>query len=785
MKAKPKFYIIKFRELGYIIYRNLFLFTNGVIFSVVILLFVFGDNRTGLFLGAIFILNISLGLFQDIRAWVALEKLQMLTTPKVIRLDKNGKEELITTEEINKDDQIKLRIGDQVPCDGVLLSVNGLELNEGLITGESNSLVKLKGDRILAGSVITAGAGIIRIVSAFTESRIARMTEGIRKHSVNTSPIQQSVALTVKYFIYILIASLIYAIIRSNLIHEPAINLISDIGTLTSMFVPQGLIFAVTLFFAYGAIQLFYKQVLLQEVNATEKLGRIKYLCMDKTGTLTQNKLSVETMLVPAGIKNKDAEELTAAYVRGTADSSEIILAIKNFLNQDYSGEIIENLMFSSWRRYGAVRVKNNLGEQVVIVGLPDIFLSQVSAEEKKWLQNIIAANSRQGKRLLCVNKANHVSSLQDIVGAKLSIVAVFVFQNDLRPGIRKTINFFQNRGVSIKIISGDNPKTAQAIATTAGIKNTDKLITGKAMEKWEEIDYKKNVKNYTIFAGIVPEQKEKIVAAFKTKGFTAMVGDGANDALAIKKANLGIAMFDGAPATRQLASVVLMNNSFAALPGGVELADNIIRNIEIFASIFLNQSLLGLFSFIFISLCGYQFPFTPLNITLINYFTVGFPGLLLSYWTLWPQGKVNPTNSEPFLKRILPFSLISSIFQAIGVLIIFFLSPEYLKVASSNTLVVLAFIILGFIFFICAPAVYQRTMNQRQKIQIAILGIFEIILLFVFFKTDFLVYFFNIIPFHLDQGEMTKVALVLTLFCGFQFVIAKLFISARNKKFL
>jgi len=263
------------------------------------------------------------------------------------------------------------------------------------------------------------------------------------------------------------------------------------------------------------------------------------------------------------------------------------------------------------------------------------------------------------------------------------------------------------------------------------------------------------------------------------------MVGDGANDALAIKKANLGIAMFDGAPATRQLASVVLMNNSFAALPGGVELADNIIRNIEIFASIFLNQSLLGLFSFIFISLCGYQFPFTPLNITLINYFTVGFPGLLLSYWTLWPQGKVNPTNSEPFLKRILPFSLISSIFQAIGVLIIFFLSPEYLKVASSNTLVVLAFIILGFIFFICAPAVYQRTMNQRQKIQIAILGIFEIILLFVFFKTDFLVYFFNIIPFHLDQGEMTKVALVLTLFCGFQFVIAKLFISARNKKFL
>jgi len=781
MPKKNESSSIKFKELWYIVSRNLFILTNEIIFAVVILLFIYKDYQTGLFLGSVSIINVSLGLFQDIRAWRALENLQMLTMPKVIRIREKGKEEFVATSDIEKGDQIKIKIGDQVPCDGIILSASGLELNEGLITGESNSLARTKGDKVLAGSVITAGFGVINIISVFKESRINRMTEGIKKYSTNVSPIQHSVALVVKYFSFVLVLVLAYVVYRGIFIHEPFVVLISSIATITSMLVPQGLVFAVTLFFAYGAINLFNKKVLLQEVNATEKLGRIKYLCMDKTGTLTQNKLNVEEMYIPEGGNRKKAAEQMAAYIKGTKDSSEIMLAIKKFLKNDFFGEVAESLTFSSWRQYGAVRIRNKLEQKIVFVGPHDIFLSHLSSIEKKWLLNIVEKNSRQGKRILCLLETKKIKALRDIGNVKLTISAVFIFHNDLRRGIHRTINFFQNRGVEIKIISGDNPETTRAIAQTSGIKNTERIITGAELSKWSDLEYINKVKNYTIFAGTIPEQKEKIVAAFKANAYTAMVGDGANDALAIKKADLGIAMFDGAPATRQLASIVLMNNSFAALPGGVELADNIIRNTEIFASMFLNQTFLGLMFFVFVSAFGYHYPFTPLNITFINYFTIGIPGLLLSYWTLWPKDVVAPVDSQPFLKRILPFSVLSSIFEAVGVLVIFLFSPDYLKISSSNSLVVLTYIIFGFTFFVCAPAVYNRKINYQQKLQIIILGILEITFLIIFFHTSFLTIFFDVAPFQLTWLETAKISLVLVFFCYVQFVLARLIISSHK----
>ncbi len=778
MPQKPKFFTKdKLRDLGYIVYRNVFLLTNGIIFAVIILLFVFGDAKTGTFIGIILVLNVSLGLAQDIRAWLALDKLQLLTTPHVIRLNSDGTEESVAAEQINKGDHIKLKIGDQVPADGDLLEANGFELNEGLITGESDSLPKATGSHILAGSVVTAGSGVIITTTVFRESRIARMTEGVRKYSVNKSPIQESVAASVRYFIYVLIAVLAYLFIRAWLIQEPAVRLVTSIGTMTSMLVPQGLIFAITLFFAYGAVHLFNRQVLLQEVNATEKLGRIKYLCMDKTGTITQNELTVEQFKLAPGIAPDQAEEMIAAYIKGTQDSSAIIVAVKKFLPVDYNGKVLETLMFSSWRQYGAVRFASLAGESIVFVGLPDVFLPHLPADERDWLQTIINENSHQGKRVLCVAQAHDQAALKNFASSKLSAVAVFIFHNDLRPGIRDAVDFFQNRGVKIKIISGDNPETTRAIAAAADINDSNKIISGAEIAKWNDTDYQDKIKSYALFAGIVPEQKEKIVGAFRSHGYTAMIGDGANDALAIKQANLGIAMFDGAPATRQLASVVLMNNSFAALPGGVELADNIIRNIEIFASMFFNQTFLALFFFLLVSVLGYEYPFTPLNITLINYFIVGIPGILLSWWTLYPSSKVTQTHKRPFLKRVLPFSIWSAVWQAVGVAIIFLLSPMYLIAASSNTLVLFSFIIFGFTFFACAPAVFREKMTGKQKIQVVLLAVFEIFLMLFILHTPFLTTFFNVTPLHLTINEAAVAAAVAALFCFVQYLIARRFI--------
>ncbi len=772
----------KLHEFGHIVFRNVFLLTNGIIFSVVILLFVFGQFRAGLFLGIISLVNVFFGLFQDINAWRNLERLQLLTASHVVRVGQDGSQESVLTEEIQKGDSIKLKIGDQVPCDGILTDALGLEINEGLITGESNSLTRKKGDSLLAGSIVTAGSGRLLTETVFRESRIARMTEGIKKHSLNASPIQQSTNLMVQYAGYALTAAVIFVIARGLAVKEPAVRIVLSIGTLSSMLVPQGLVFAITLFFAYGAANLFRKNVLLQEINATEKLGRIKNLCMDKTGTLTQNVLEVEEMYVPRDGGRQEAEDLMASYIDGTGDTSETVRAVKQFLKDPRPETALEVQPFSSWRQYGAVRIKKGDKETAVLVGSSDVFLPRLKeGGQKRWLTELLGTRARDGKPVVCVMRSSEKTLPKDLAKAELSVVAVFVFHNNIREGIPDTVRFFQDRGVRIRIISGDNPGTVRAVATTAGIKDLDKVITGKEMADWDKDDFEKNTKLYTIFARIVPEQKEKIIEALKKDDFTAMIGDGANDALAIKKADLGIAMFDGAPATRQLAGIVLVNNSFTALPGGVKLADDIIRNIEVFSSVFFNSSLIGLFLFFIMSVAGLEYPLTPFNITLINYFTIGIPGLLVSYWTLRPAEKVRPVSLQPFLKRVLPFAAWSAVVQAIGAALVFAVSPAYLRTIPPNTLVVLAIAASGFMFFACAPRVYQGLFTRTKKIQIFCFAVAELLLLILVFHIPLLVAFFNIPSLHLSTVNIVQTSAIVGFVCLAQYGLARRFAAVQQ----
>ncbi len=366
----------------------------------------------------------------------------------------------------------------------------------------------------------------------------------------------------------------------------------------------------------------------------------------------------------------------------------------------------------------------------------------------------------------------------KDLSESKLSILAIFVFSNTLRKGIGNSIKFFQDRGVKIRILSGDNPDTVSAVAMSLGINNGDVVATGAMVSKWSKLDFNRNAHAHTIFAEILPEQKVELVEAFKKDGFTAMVGDGVNDALAMKKADLGIAMFDGVPVTRQLAGVVLLNNSFSDLPGAVELADNFIRGIEIAGGIYINQCLLGLFFFIIISFFGFSYPFLPLNITVINYFTVGFIGVIVTYWAIRPTQKIISSNGKPFLARIMPLVISCSVIEAIGAAVVFMLSPSYLKASASNTLVLLSFIILGFLFFIFATSVYSDKLTKKQKYHIFFLGLFELIILFLLSRSNLLVNFFGITLPYPSFVFIAKTLFVLFI-CGcVQYFVVKKFFS-------
>ncbi|MEI7720080.1 MAG: HAD-IC family P-type ATPase [bacterium] len=729
-----------------IVSRHVFLLINAIIFAVVALLVVFGDTQEGIFIALITVINIVFGAGQEISAWLTLEKLQLLAAPRVLRVTADGTESVVMAEDIRAKDTIKLKMGDQVPCDGVLASSHGFEVNEALITGESTAFLRTQGDSVLAGSIITSGSGTLVAENAFAESRIVQMTQSIKKYVLILSPIQSAINLVITYTSYLLLLVILFVTVWGTMVHESTIAIIQNIGALTSMLLPQGMVVIVTLLFSYGAAHMYRKNVLLQEINATEKFGRIKNLCMDKTGTLTSAELVVERLHLPPGVDEVYARDSARGYIKGTGDSSQTIETIKKEMGEVYAGEVVEDLPFSSSRQFGVARIKDVHGERLVLAGGPEVFLPHILSEsEKKWMQNLIDTEAPAGKRLLCFVLASTGPLPKELVGLGLSVSAVFTLSHTLREGVAEAVQFFQNRGVVIRIISGDNPKTVAAVALQAGVRGTEAVITGVELEGWSDADYVQRVPGYTLFARIKPEQKEKIIEGLKQSGFTAMIGDGANDALAIKKADLGIAMFDGAQATRQVAGVVLVKNSFSDLPNGVKLADNIIQNIELCASLFFNQVFLGFFFFVLLALFDYPSPFTPLNITFINYFTVGLPGLLIFYWIIRPvHARVVPQDKS-FLRQVMPFALLSALPQTLVAGVAFYMSLEHAQQHGPTSLVVLACIIVGIIFFMVAPKVYGGPMTGTQVRQLSVLAVFEVVLIVALLKIPLVTEFYNL----------------------------------------
>ena len=696
-----------------IFYRNTVTLTNIIFIIVILLLLIFGEIQEGLFLFSIVLLNSVIGTVQDMRAKIALERLQILMAPKVKRILPSGGTETVLLKEVKVADKVLVELGDQVPSDGVVEASNSVEINEALLTGESRNIGKQVGDRLLAGSFVMAGSAVLLVKKLPAESYVSAMTEKLKEYKISLSPIQQTLTLFIQYMTYVLLAAIAYVLINGISGHELVITIVKDIAALTGTLVPQGLILATTIFFAYGAVRLFKEQVLLQEINATEKLGRIKNLCIDKTGTLTEN-IPVLEQIIPKEV-NGEPGALTFAlgYFAATSDASHTAHAIKQDAAVAFNGEILASIPFSSARKFGSATLKLHGKVRTVVMGAPDILAPYIASEEDKtWVEKLIHTHAPQAKRLVLL-ATNEEQVDEQLAGAKLLPVALFVLANPLRPGTKNIINFFQDHGVRIRVISGDNAETVTAIANEAGIKYTDLSITGPEMDTWDDDMYKDRVPAYHIFARIHPEQKEKIIEVLKTTGFTAMVGDGANDALAIKKADLGIAMFDGSGATRSIAQIVLMNNSFSALPAGVNLADSIITNIELVASIFFNKVAVGLLLFITLAFLGKDFPLSPRNTTVISYFTIGLP---IFYWALWPVQNPARLLNRPFLRKILPYSLLQSIIIAASATAVFLVSPKAMQHSSSNVLITLALIALGFAFFILSPMAYTGGASTIKK---------------------------------------------------------------------
>lgn len=668
-----------------------------------------GEFKDAWFISFVITINSIISSVQEIRAYLTLKKIELMSAPRAIVLKGDKTEEVIFTQ-LQNDDIIILKTGDEIPADCVVLESNNLEVNESMLTGESIAIKKDRDDKILSSTIVVSGEAKAKVIATGDQTEAGQMTKKLKEYKPTLTPIQRNIQRlisTMTYFAGFLALLIIY---RYTILGENETTILKTITSAAVVVVPEGLLLASSLFFAYGSLKLLQAKVLPQKISAIEDMALLDVLATDKTGTLTSPDIIFDN------IKNlssdqKDNEKILFAINSQGKEQNSTAKAILSFLKKNKTKndmQVDEYLPFSSSRKMSAIKIKN----KIYSFGAPEFVLKTIPSNLKKDIEKLAS----QGLRVLilasCSNKNNQKIE-KAISNSTFTPLAIVTLRNSLRPHVKETVEFLQKRGVSLRVISGDNPHTVSYIANSAGIKNSDKFITGSELAKMDKNEFKKTVLNTTIFARVLPEQKERIISVFqKNKLYTGMVGDGVNDALAIKKANLGISMFDSAPATRRVADLVLMDNSFTSLPSGAKIGNRIMLSIEMIAILFFHKIIMGITILSITLFLGENYPFLPRNITYLNFILVTLPTILTTLLPPLPIEKINPKKFwQDTLFSIAPIALISGLS----------ISSIYLLLLRNNTpisqtlgTVAITTAVLG----ICAYLIAEKILNSKITLQ-------------------------------------------------------------------
>jgi cation-transporting ATPase E len=699
-----------YRDIGPIVFRNLFSIVAVIIGGLSIVLIILGNKRDGLFLGSIITINILVGIIQEIRAKINLEKLQLSTKQKYT-ISRNGNQLELYSEDIIAGDVITIKLGDQCPVDGVIVESESFECNLALLTGESENVTKNVSDKILSGSIAVAGSAQVKASKAEKQSYLSKMNVDLKKYQTSYSPIQIAILKFIKIMAIILLILGIILIARSLLSGESILNGFVQVAALASTIIAEGLLLASTVLFAYGAIRLAKQKVLLQQINAIENLGRMSVVCIDKTGTLTQSNPSFDELMLYDNSKLSLVQKILSTYSKNETSQTSTLKAIEQSFGKFKTLSINNLLAFSSARKYSAFNI--NKTKTSIIIGAGDKFVKYLSKPEQEWFKKTNSELTRKAKRVIFIGEGEikNISNPSSIKSLKL--LGLAVFSNPLKSGVQETVKQLQVRGVQIVVISGDNAQTVEAIANRAGIEHSGKIITGDELGKMNPGQITELIDQRALFARTLPSQKQKIIEAIKLNGKNvAMVGDGANDAMAIKSADIGIAMFDGAPASRQIADAVLVNNSFNAIPSGIRLSDTIITTLEMIACLFFTRVWSGIFLLLITLMLRIDYPLSPRNITLLNVFIITLPIIL---WVTYPRHRDRKLDDPNFLERTLPFSVFNAIIISATSLISVSLLT-WLKLESSQ-IPMLVFIIF-FIMSIYSIGLIPRALGTKEDKQ-------------------------------------------------------------------
>ncbi len=638
---------------------NLFSYFNNILFTVGAILAALGQYNDAFITAIVGIVNALISTVQEIRAKQQLDRIAVLAKPTV-SVVRDGREQEVAATELVVGDVIRLKTGDQAAVDGRLLGDGSLEMDESLLTGESELIRKAAGDEIFSGSFCVAGDGYFEAEKVGSESFANKLTAAARNFDPIQTPLQQRVNYVVQLLMVLAVLMGIIFYVAGFIQDFTFLENVEATAVLVGL-VPYGLFLTISVAYALGSVTIANQGALVQQSNAVESLNNVDVLCMDKTGTLTANRMLLNGIEPLGDLPLGDISAALGIFVRSSSATnvtSEAILA-------GTEGSAItpaDTVPFSSARKWSALAFDHAALTGTYVLGALEMLETHLVPESSADTAKITASAavlSDMGLRVLLFARNEGAVALHDQEGnlavPPLTPLALVSLSDELRPQAKETLKAFADLGIQLKIISGDNPQTVAALAKQAGFDNP-KLISGPELAKMSAAEVARAADEATIFGRISPEQKEALVEALIAQGhYVAMMGDGVNDVLSLKKAKLGIAMQSGSNATRNVADMVLLGDSYAALVPALSEGKRIVNGIADATYLLIGRGLSYALVIIGIMMVGLDFPFEPSQLGLTT-FSVGLPAFMLTLWAR-PDERNEPLLSS-MARFVLPFAI-------------------------------------------------------------------------------------------------------------------------------
>lgn len=624
------------RSYFQILRQNAFTFINLVLFAISLILILMGQYGDALVTAGLVFLNVLVGVFQEGRAKHKLERIALLTRPKAAVI-RDGLEKSVDPGQVVLGDLLVARPGDQFVVDGQVVVGRRLEVDESLLTGESEPVLKQDGDPVYSGSYCVAGAALYEAQKVGESSLISQLTLRAKTFRQIKTPLQQDIDLIIRVLILMVTLLGILLGISFVLQGQTLVQTLRMAAVIVAL-VPQGLFFMTTVAYAMGAIRVAGKGALIQQSNAVESTSHVDLLCLDKTGTLTSNRIKfndIRPLINSPEAGKADVRSLLGDYAASTLNGNRTIAALR----QAFGGEarsIRDEVPFSSERKWSAIAFDDHDRQGVYFLGAPEILVTNLRSNID---MSQIEDWTGQGLRVLLF--AHHPEQMplyahegEPQLPTNLIPVTFLSFSDELRPEARETLRHFSELGVGLKIISGDNPQAVTALAQQVLMEGDLQSVSGLDLEGMDETQFDEIARKATIFGRISPQQKERLVSTFRQQGhYVAMIGDGVNDILSLKQAQLGVAMQSGSAATRGVADIVLLDNSFAALPAALREGQRIVKGMEDVVRLLLTRTLYIFLLIVASRMVGVPFPVTPKHNSIIALLTVGIPILAIAAW--------------------------------------------------------------------------------------------------------------------------------------------------------